>query len=308
MVTRRTALVAMSSALALARADTLGAYQRHGSTGRKIVCLDWQGAETALSLGVVPLALTGKEEFRRVCAIPRSAEAMIDLGPGWAPNAELLQSLRPELLIFPQWPVRYENLRRVADVYVLRSQDRALGRVETLIRQLPEFAARIAAPVPAEAVIASFAGAIGDARRMLGGRFERPVYYVTLQPDGRHVSILTEGSLAQDIMGRIGVGNAWVGNPPAWGIAATGIDALAREPEAHLIFVDEGARSEAAFRNLGRSRLWRSLPAVKAGRISSVPQTYYYGGLATAGRLARAIAASLLGSNGLRPRQAGSAA
>ena len=98
-------------------------------------------------------------------------------------------------------------------------------------------------------------------------------------------------ALFQNVMSELGLTNAWSGTASFWGFSVVGIDALASTPDAGIIYADFGLADPATALN---SPIWRSLPAVRAGRTASIPRFWYFGGLPTAmhlaGLLARGVA------------------
>ncbi len=82
-------------------------------------------------------------------------------------------------------------VRPIAPIATLPNRIDHLDAIETAAHALPELADRVHAPIPAAQVIQQFEARVSKARDILGARRYKPVLYVTLNADGRHVSIAT---------------------------------------------------------------------------------------------------------------------
>lgn len=259
----------------------------------RVACTDWACAETLLSLGVTPSGVIDRTGYGEVMVEPPLPDSVVDLGAGWAPNVELMQRLAPDLVLVPQWSSRHQQFARIAPIATLPNRIDHLDAIETAAHALPELADRVHAPIPAAQVIQQFEARVSKARDILGARRYKPVLYVTLNADGRHVSIATETSLIHDVLKRIGLVNAWGRQAKVWSFYATGIEQLLRAPDAHILYADQGEKTRIALRLLDENHIWNALPAVRAGHLTPVVPNYPYGGLTTAGRLAEAFAVAI---------------
>jgi ABC-type Fe3+-hydroxamate transport system substrate-binding protein len=290
MLTRRRTLLGLAAGcLPGLCASTLARPVRSGEPAR-VACTDWTGAETLLALGIVPAGVIDKAGYGRTMAGPALPPSVVELGAGWAPNVEQLQSLAPDIILIPQWSLRQPHLTLIAPIVVLQNRGETLDAIDTAKRQLPDLAERFSAPLSARGVIAGFDQELEAIRAGQSAWDDRPIAYLTLNPDGRNVSIATATSLFDDVARRLGLQNAWGRQANVWSFYQTGIEQLARIPDARLIYSDQGPRTEAALRRLADNRIWNSLPAVRDGRLSRIAATYPYGSLPTALRLARMIA------------------
>ncbi|WP_454516078.1 ABC transporter substrate-binding protein [Bosea thiooxidans] len=255
-----------------------------------VACADWTGAETLLALGIVPAGVIDKAGYDRTMVEPALPASVAELGAGWAPNVEMLQHLQPDAILIPQWSVRQPQLARIAPLVVLQNRSEKRDAIDTAKSQLPELAERFGAPRAAHDIINRFDTELHAIRNAWTAQDDRPVAYLTLNPDGRNVSIATATSLFDDVARRLGLQNAWGQQTNVWSFYVTGVEQLAKIPEARLVYADQGARTQTALRRLSENRIWNSLPAVREGRIGPIPATYAYGSLPTALRLARMLA------------------
>jgi ABC-type Fe3+-hydroxamate transport system substrate-binding protein len=224
-------------------------------------------------------------------AEPALPDGVPDLGPLQEPNLELLQQLRPDLILAPSWAeVGRNNLERIAPVAWLPSfstEKPALDHARDLLMRVAEMTGRDA---EARSWSDRADAALDNARHGVEPWTDRPVYVVRFMEDGRHAAIFGGRGMIGDVLSRLGLRNAWTGRTNVWGTTSIGIEQLAGNAEARLIHFDRGAETERALRQLAASPLWAALPAVRQGRVIEMPVIYPNGGLFSATRFARQLA------------------
>jgi iron complex transport system substrate-binding protein len=99
-----------------------------------------------------------------------------------------------------------------------------------------------------------------------------------------------------DVLGKLGLTNAWT-DPTSYSAAApVGIEALARVPEAFIAVV--GPLPPEVRRTLDENALWNALPAVRDGRIAMLDPINHFGALPSARRFARLLTQSFRATSG----------
>ncbi|MFE0757434.1 ABC transporter substrate-binding protein [Inquilinus sp. NPDC058860] len=277
--------------IGLALAGPARARAQAPGPARRVACLDLLLTETLLTLGVTPAAVGNIPLYDRLVAEPRLPDGVPDLGPLQEPNLELLQHLRPDLILAPSWAeVGQNDLERIAPVAWLPSfsaEKPALDHARDLL-------IRVAALTGRDAEARSWSdradAVLAEARRVIEPWTDRPVYVVRFMEDGRHAAIFGGKGMIGDVLSRLGLRNAWTGRTNVWGTTSIGIEQLAGDAEARLIHFDRGAETERALRQLAASPLWAALPAVRRGRVIEMPVVYPNGGVASAIRFARQLA------------------
>lgn len=284
-ITRRAALAVGGKALAgVALAGPAAA-----QAGAGVAAIDWAMLETALALGVVPVAASELIQFRRYVVEPAVPASVADLGLRGAPNFELLRIVRPDLILLSNFyehlgPL-YERIAPVFSVTIFQRGKPPYAHAERAARALGE---RLERTREAEGVIEESRRAIGDLRGRLAGAERRPVFVINLG-DARHFRAFGNDSLFGDVLDRLGFANAWEGASSYSAAAPVGIEALARVPEARVVVVKP--IPPEARRVLATSALWRALPMVRAGRVAIMEPVNHFGALPAARRFARLFAA-----------------
>ncbi|MGV6874159.1 ABC transporter substrate-binding protein [Pseudochelatococcus sp. B33] len=287
-ITRRAALVLAGA--------TLARPALAGAQPQRIAAIDWAMLETALALGVTPVAATELIQFRRQVVVPATPESVTDLGLRGTPNFELLRIVQPDLILISNF---YEHLRpiyeRIAPVFsatVFRPGEPPYPRAEQATAALGE---RLGLAREAGSLIDGTRRELAAIGERLAGVERRPIFVASLG-DARHFRAFGDDSLFGNVLGLLGLANAWEGASSYSAAAPVGIEALARVPEARLIAVEP--TPPEVRRALATSALWRSLPMVREDRVAFMEPVNHFGALPSAERFARLLDALLRGTKG----------
>lgn len=263
-----------------------------GTPPGRIAVIDWAMLETALALGVTPVAATELVQFRKQGLEPAVPAATADLGLRGAPNFELLRILHPDLILISNF---YEHMQpvytRIAPVFsasVFRQGEPPYPHAERATAALGD---HLGLAREAEAAIEDTRRALETIGERLAHVERRPIFVVSLG-DARHFRAFGDDSLFGNVLDMLGFSNAWGGASSYSATAPVGIEALARVPEARL-FVMEPTPPDVR-RVLATSALWRSLPMVRENRVAFMEPVNHFGALPSARRFARLLAGLLL--------------
>lgn len=275
----------MRPLLGLILACWLGHAQAAAPT--RIAVIDWGLTETLLGLGVTPLAVAQTSGYRRWVVEPALPESTVDLGLRVEPNLELLARLKPELiLITPQFEASRTQLERIAPVKSLAiysAEQEAYRGAQRVTLELGQLLQREA---EARALIERVEQTLQRVGTRLAERSQAPVYVMTFL-DARHVRLFGRRSIYQGVLDRVGLRNAWQGHSNDWGFTQQGIDSLASEPKARLLYLEP--LPPGVDRALAASELWQRLPAVRDGRVTALPPVWSFNGLLAAERFAQLL-------------------
>ena len=253
----------------------------------RLAAIDWAMLETAAALGHMPIAVTELIRYRADGGTVDLTESTIDLGLRGAPNYELLQLARPDVILSSPFYSHYEGrLAQIAPVVSLPFYTpgepplpKALAALTALGRAIGDSRAGQTALAGAEATLAARA-------RGLRPLVTRPLCLVEIG-DARHLRAFGFDSLYGSTLDRLGLPNAWAGQTEFSFLAPVPLERLADFPEAALVVI--GPVAPAVRRALARSVLWRALPAIREGRVFQLPQLAPYGGAPSALRFAEAL-------------------
>nr|WP_280949772.1 ABC transporter substrate-binding protein [Rhizobium sp. CF080] len=272
---RRRFLTGAAASLVL---PSIGAAEVPAPLGPRVAVLARWMVETVLALGVTPVAIP--ELSRNPVWRGLGLQGSIDLGLIGEPNLELLDQLRLDYIFIEagfqsaRWtPI----LGEIAPVVVGSIYNRSLAPLNAARVESRRFGELLTVEDRADALLADTAAALETAAAMPLARTP-PVFVVRLLDD-RNVILFCGGSIFDDVLKAVGIRNA-CSLSSMWGFLSNGIEALAAVPDAHLIYFDPVPPEARVL--FDKPSLWSHLPAVKAGRVTAIPELYSWGALPTA--------------------------
>lgn len=260
----------------------------------RIVALNWVAAETLLTLGVAPLAVSDDRYYRVRMPTQALPATVRDVGPYWEPNLELIQQLRPQLILSdPMTPTLERRLNGIAPTERVAIYPAANGAWRATTGFMRTLAGRLGQEERAAEYIEAGERRLAQLRARLGRRPQPPVCVAVLNQDGRHAAVYGRNSMVQDVLDQLGLVNAWQGPVGPVGLAMVSIERLAERPDAHLVYLDIPTTSARLQALRQPNDLWANLPAVRRGHTLTLQRFYPYAGAASMLDLAERIATYL---------------
>lgn len=258
------------------------------ATRQRVIALDWSAAETLFAINAPPIAIAEVDNYTTWTAHQPPPPSIVDVGLTTQPSLELMDSLRPDLILVAdlQKGALEHRLRKVARIenVSIYNGDRfplAGARRETL-----RLGQVLGAVDDAQALVDRAEAVFAAARARVAPYRERPVLCFVLQ-DERHGWVADRNGLVQNVLDELGLQNAWQGENSFWGFTMIGIEALAPYPDV-LLLVGRFTLDDP--QAVDRSPIWQALEPVRAGRAVDLPRFWYFGALPTAIDLAQRIA------------------
>lgn len=259
--------------------------------GPRLAAIDWAMLETATALGHMPVAAAELIRFRADVGVPAIPDTVTDLGLRGAPNFELLQLVRPTLILSSPYYTRYQaRMEAIAPVLSLPFYQpgaaplpKAMDALNALARQIGDPAAGGRARARADAHLDRLAARVAR-------HADRPLALVDIG-DARHLRAFGFDSLFGSTLTRIGLRNAWSEATAFSFLAPVPLERLADMPDARLVIA--GPIPPQAQGALSRSRLWQALPQVAQGRVHHLPRMNAFGGVPAALRFGDLLARAL---------------
>lgn len=275
--TRRQAMLLLGSALLPPVAAA--------ASGLRVAAIDWALLETALALGIAPVAATELIQFRAIAIEPTVPATVVDLGLRGTPNYELLRMVAPDVILISNF-YEYqrgslESIAPVLSLPIYEAGEAPYARAEHATSVLGD---RLAASAAASASIMASRATLAGSKAALAGVERRPVFIISLG-DARHFRAFGADSMFGDVLSRLGFDNAWTEPTSYSATAPVSLDALARRPDAFIAVVGPVPPEVAA--QLDQNALWQSLPAVQNGLVAFLPPVNHFGALPAADRFAR---------------------
>lgn len=242
-------------------------------------------AETVIALGVPPVALPELSTTDSIWRDLPLTKDTVDLGLVSEPNLELLDQLHLDYIFLEgrfqgaRWEPLFRKIAPVVigSIYSAERKPLRAARTETL-----RFGELLSATIEARKLLTATDDFLDANDRRLSSA-KSPVFVVRALDD-RNVMLYCGGSLFDEVLTKFGLRNA-CHVASDWGFLTTGIETLASEADAWIIYFEPAQRG-AAERLFASNPLWQHLPAVKAARTTAVPELYSWGALPTARRFA----------------------
>ncbi|QRM31950.1 iron-siderophore ABC transporter substrate-binding protein [Microvirga sp. VF16] len=296
-------LYSARKAFALTRRSFLGAAIGASIVGKvqaiphaRIAVVDWAMLETLLALDVVPVAATELVQFRKIAIEPNVPAGVADLGLRGSPNFEMFRLSNPDLIISSRWfnwvQDNLEQIAPVASYSVYEPDHPPYASAEQITVALGEYLGR---KQQAQAYVDASSLEIAQASRRVADKKARPVFLINLG-DARHFRVFGSDSMFGDVLQRLGFRNAWR-KPTSYAAAAPiPLEALAEVPDASIIIISPVPPD--AHSTLDNSPLWKAFPAVREGRVVTLPSVNPFGALPAARRFARVLTEALSKAGG----------
>lgn len=281
-VLSRRAFCLAAAALALPSPTRAGAPSR-------VACLEWTAAETAIALGVRPIAVSDVAGYRDWTVTPELPPRVLDLGSRFEPNLERLREIAPDLIVVSSgYGVVARDVEKIAPAHELVPYAIDHLPLEHARIEAERLASRLGRPQEAAKLLVTTNEAIDAARGRIAGNVQRPVCIVSLFDD-RNIRFYGKGGLFQEVLERLEVRNGWPFETNRWGFSVAGLDRLAGLPSDTLLVMLDPTPPQIRAR-LDQSSLWRAAPAVRNGLVTSIAPVWPFGGLSAAARFATLLA------------------
>lgn len=289
--TRRRALAGLGAGVLW---PARGRAQEVPPTALRVATADYGLAQTLIALGHPPVAMAAADDWAKWVVDPPLPAQVVDLGSAREINFEILQQVRPDLILSTPYLERLRpTFARIAPVESFPIHATGSPPWPNLIAATRRLGARIGASGRAETFLAQVDAALDASRARVARWRDRPLLLVAFQ-DARNAWVFGANSLYDDALQRLGLANGWTGRTNAWGFSAVGMEALATAREARLVCFDPVPPD--ALRLLAGGPIWQATGFADPGRVLRLPPVLAFGALPSATRLARLLAEAAAGA------------
>ena len=281
-------LAAFSFQMALSVQRTAAQTPSHAP---RIVTLGVTATSLVASLGMLPAGAAPAHQYKAGKSDIHLPDSVMDIGQAFEPNYEVLQQLKPDLIL-ATWGIPPDSpLRTIAPILTLpvtgASED-WFGEVAAALRRLGGVVHQSA---NADCAIDRTDVTLSVIRHHTT---PQPIFLVNLDQDGLNLRVYGRHSLMDSVMRRVGVTNAFTSDDTLWGSQIVGLETLLAQPDAAVMHLPQYWEGAALMKKqLMRSPLWRALPQAAAGRVYTLDPIDIYGGLPSALRFATSMVAAL---------------
>jgi iron complex transport system substrate-binding protein len=280
---------------------------------RRIVCADWTSAEIVLALGVTPVGVGDRGEYRRWVGAGKDLPASVAaIGARYEPSLEKIAALKPDLIVQESGELvkgrdKLEAIAPVAglDAYALSKaspktewaamRDATL-KLGTLLGKAGEARALLNST---DAAIAVQAERISDA----GRRGDSVVLTQTSVGGKPATRLFDDGSEMIEVLRRLDLRNGFAGKHQDYSFTEVGLEGLRQVGDADWLLTlaqkNDTKEELNAFGAWKDNPVYTKLPVVKAGHVREIGgDNWTWGGPLSASRLAERIADALTAPEG----------
>lgn len=244
-----------------------------GSPATKVVALEWNAAESLVSLGVMPTGVADVAGYADYVQAAPLDDSVTDVGGRGEPSVDAIAGLAPDLVVVTNdlTESAIAQIEEIAPVLVIRPADTA-DNIAQMEKNLTDIATLTGADDEAatvisdmEAKIAEGAAAI-EAAGLTGTGFALSDSYayngeITIRP-------YYAGSLMSDVAEEMGLVNAWEGEGDAdYGLGAVDVEALTTLPADVKYLSFSSPDGNVYTSELAENPIWTSLPFVQSGDV-----------------------------------------
>jgi ABC-type Fe3+-hydroxamate transport system substrate-binding protein len=265
----------------------------------RVVGLEWNVVEHAVSLGVMPVGAADIDGYGKWVKAEPLEGAVADVGVRGEPSIDSIAALHPDLILatdeLPDAAVA--QMEAFAPVVFVAGGD-AKDAIGQMRRNLELVASATGKEAEATALLAAFDAKLAEGKAQLAGRAGPRFVFADGYVEASQLSIrpFAEGSLVSAVTEQLGLVNAWPEpGDPAYGLAQTDVEGLTRIGDANFLYIandDDGGDPFTTV--LGDNAVWNSLPFVKAGEVHRIPDGMWtFGGPTSMDRYVDAVVAAL---------------
>ncbi|MFJ2632292.1 iron-siderophore ABC transporter substrate-binding protein [Streptomyces sp. NPDC087422] len=280
--------------------DASGTEVRLDAPATKVIGTEWNVVEDLVALGVDPVGVAdvkGYTDWDKAAPLKNSPK---DIGTRGEPSMDTIAALSPDLIVATTdlTSSAVTQLRKIAPVLQIRSAD-STDQIGLMTKSLDLIAQATGTTQKATEVKQAFDAKLAEGKKALAdaGLAGTPYAFGDGYVQANQVSIrpFTSGSLIGNVNERIGLTNAWkVKGDKDYGLATTDVEGLTGLGDIRFTYIANASDGDPFADTLAKNAVWKSLPFVKAGHVSRLPDgVWMFGGPASMEAYVDAVVAAL---------------
>ncbi|MGP9607595.1 ABC transporter substrate-binding protein [Glutamicibacter sp. AOP33-2CA-4] len=273
--------------------DDLGRTLELDKPAERVVVLEWQEIEDALTLCVTPVGVASPDGYTTYVTAEQLPEGVASVGERGEPDLDSIYALDPDLIIVDafsdQDPVLSQLDKGDVPVLAVRGNDSSdpIGNMKNVFSQVAEATGRTER---ATAVLNEFDAHLAAKKQEVADVKMETTDFMFFDGwvDGSNLTIrpYTDGALFTELGKELGLTPAWSdginksfgsgGVNKEYGLAQTDVEGLAGVGEANLFYSNDAGTGWTT--ELTSSEIWKNLSAVKEGQTFQFPNIWGAGG------------------------------
>lgn len=276
-----------TSTEAVTLTDAVGRTVELDKPAERIAVLEWQQIEDALTLCVVPVAVSDIAGYSTYVSAETIPEGVVDLGTRGEPDLDALYATDPDLIVVEAYTAEDEIIAQLEErgvpvlVTIGANGEDQIGNMKNVFSMIAEATGRTER---ADVVLEEFDEHLAKAKKEVQAANLPTTDFLFFDGwvEGSNVVIRPygEGALFTELGEELGLTAAWTdeidasygsgGVDPSYGLGQTDIEGLIAVGNANLFYsADEAADGYVS--EFQKSPIWSSLPAVQEDRAHAFP-------------------------------------
>lgn len=265
-----------------------------------VVALEWNGAEHAVSLGVMPVGVADVEGYGQwVTTVPLD-ESVTDVGVRGEPSMDAIVSLEPDLVIAPSRlaPEIITQVEEFAPVLVTEDAN-PQDPIGTMTSDLQMIATATGTEDEGQALTDELDTALADGQQAIAEAGAEGTTFTMAdgfqQGSNLVVRMYGQGSLFSALATEMGLENAWTtSGDEAYDLSETDVEALTQLPDDTHFFYIISTGPDLYADGLADNPIWTDLPFVQNDTVHRLPDgIWMFGGVRSAVQYIDALVAEL---------------
>ncbi len=268
----------------------------------RVVGLEWNVVEHAVSLGVMPVGVADVDGYNAWVSVEPLADGVTDVGVRGEPSVESIGALAPDVILTTtDYPESVARKFEEQGIPVVAVQPAEAGDNLTQMRENLKLVGEVTGTGDkATGLLADFDAEVDEARRAVttAGMEGAPFFMTDGYLDGGQLSIrpYAEGSLLSETFEEIGLENAWKQpGDEVYGLSQTDVEGLTALPDdVQFFYMSNDVEDDPFAKGLRGNAVWESFPFVRAGDVTRLPDgLWMFGGPTSMSGFIDAVVAEL---------------
>lgn len=264
--------------------------------GLRVVALEWVYVENLLALGIQPVGVADIAGYKKYVKIPpQLAETVQDVGTRQEPSLEAIAQLEPNLILGVE--MRHQAIEsalsaiaptQLFNPYPDPKNGNQLTEMQQTFRQIAKTCQKSA---EAEQVLGKMQSQFQQAAEKIkaANLIGNSVLLGQFVPELR---LMTQNSIASQILETLGLKNAWNGTLDRFGFNTVGIESLIPLQTVYFLYTAENNQIPPNL--FANNPVWQNLNFVQQKRLHSLGEdTWIFGGPLSAQILVEKVAQAL---------------
>lgn len=267
--------------------DSFGRSVQLDAPAERIVVLEWQQIEDALTLCVTPVAVADVDGYGTWVTAVELPAGVDDVGTRGEPNLDAVVAADPDLVIVEAYSADDEIIGQIENLglpVLATSGADAQDPIQNMKDTFELIAEATGRSERAAVVLDEFDTHLAEAKQAVADvDLDIPEFvYLDGWIQGGNVSLrpFGQGSLVGEIGEELGLTNAWEGEvDEAYGLGQTDIEGMTAVGDAMILYTGTSDPDSEIIPELEKNPIWQSLPAIEDGRSYEFPEgTWTFGG------------------------------